>query len=401
MHQFMKRLLSSKGTFCSTEIYLVLIPYLYRGDTWRALRKLLSPTFTSGKIKSMVEPMEGIADSTLNYITKKAKEDPEIEFKSIMQGFSLDCITKVAFGMETNCHLGEDKALFELSKGILKDFFIKTYPMAFLWNFFFHFPELIKHVGFWPEGAVQIRKMTKDIINERDEKNVQVGDFVDRLRGFKKVAVAPITDEMIEAQGMVFLLAGFETTASTLSSLIYHVAMYPEVQEKIIEEIRDNIGSDDITHESISTLEYLEACIMETLRVCPTPMEHDRTCVSDCIVNGIKVKKGVRIMMPTLPAHLDPKFFPEPEKYQPERFLKENAANVIPYTWRPFGSGNRVCIAQRFAMMEMKLFFAKFMAKFKVTPTKRSGLVPELGAYGFLFYNESIAKVEPRTLIED
>ena len=401
MHQFMKRLLSSKGTFCSTEIYLVHIPYLYRGDTWRALRKLLSPTFTSGKIKSMVEPMEGIADSTLNYITKKAKEDPEIEFKSIMQGFSLDCITKVAFGMETNCHLGEDKALFELSKGILKDFFIKTYPMAFLWNFFFHFPELIKHVGFWPEGAVQIRKMTKDIINERDEKNVQVGDFVDRLRGFKKVAVAPITDEMIEAQGMVFLLAGFETTASTLSSLIYHVAMYPEVQEKIIEEIRDNIGCDDITHESISTLEYLEACIMETLRVCPTPMEHDRTCINDCIVNGIKVKKGVRIMMPTLPAHLDPEFFPEPEKYQPERFLKENAANVIPYTWRPFGSGNRVCIAQRFAMMEMKLFFAKFMAKFKVIPTKRSGLVPELGAYGFLFYNESIAKVEPRTLIEE
>jgi len=284
-----------------------------RGDTWRALRKLLSPTFTSGKIKSMVEPME----------------------------------------------------------------------------------------GFWPEGAVQIRKMTKDIIKERDEKNIQVGDFVDRLRGFKKVAVAPITDEMIEAQGMVFLLAGFETTASTLSSLIYHVAMYPEVQEKIIEEIRDNIGSDDITHESISTLEYLEACIMETLRVCPTPMEHDRTCVNDCIVNGIKVKKGVRIMMPTLPAHLDPEFFPEPEKYQPERFLKENAANVIPYTWRPFGSGNRVCIAQRFAMMEMKLFFAKFMAKFKLIPTEKSGLVPEPGNYAFFMYNESIAKVEPRTLVEE
>ena len=243
--------------------------------------------------------------------------------------------------------------------------------------------------------------MTKDIINERDEKNIQVGDFVDRLRGFKKVAVAPITDEMIEAQGMVFLLAGFETTASTLSSLIYHVAMYPEVQEKIVEEIRDNIGSDDITHESISTLEYLEACIMETLRLCPTAMEHDRTCVNDCIVNGIKVKKGVRIMMPTLPAHLDPEFFPEPEKYQPERFLKENADNIIPYTWRPFGSGNRVCIGQRFAMMEMKLFFAKFIAKFKIIPTEKSGLVPELGAFGFFLYRESMAKVEPRTLVEE
>ena len=88
--------------------------------------------------------MEGIADSTLNYITKKAKEDPEIEFKSIMQGFSLDCITKVAFGMETNCHLGEDKALFELSKGILKDMllFLKIGRMEKVSSSKVHRPQL-------------------------------------------------------------------------------------------------------------------------------------------------------------------------------------------------------------------------------------------------------------------
>ena len=134
----------------------------------------------------MLDPIEGIADSTLNYIKEKAKENPEIDFKPIMQGFSLDSITKVAFGMETNCHLGEDKELFELSKGIFADLSIKTYPMNFLWNFFFHFPEVVKYIGFWPESAVKIRTMTKDIMNERDEKNVQVGDFVDRLREASK-----------------------------------------------------------------------------------------------------------------------------------------------------------------------------------------------------------------------
>ena len=84
----------------------------------------------------------------------------------------------------------------------------------------------------------------------------------------------------------------------------------------------------------------------------------------------MKIKKGVRIQMP----HHDPEFFPEPEKFKPERFLKGNADDIIPHTWRPFGSGNRVCIGQRFAMMEMKIIIAKLLSKFKLTLTEKSGL---------------------------
>ena len=92
---------------------------------------------------------------------------------------------------------------------------------------------------------------------------------------YKKVAELPITDEMIEAQGMVFMVAGFETTANTLGSMCYQVAKRQDVQERIIEEILDTIGSDEITHENISNLEYLEACIMEDLRLCGPTTEHD------------------------------------------------------------------------------------------------------------------------------
>jgi len=367
-----------------------------RGDTWRALRKLLSPTFTTGKLKMMLHPIEGLADSTIDYVEQKAKDNPEMDFKPIMQGFALDSISKVAFGMETKCRLGEDPEFFKTTQEMISGVNLQSWPMVIIFNILFHFPELIKHVGFWPEAAVKIRKMTKDIIDERDKKDIKIGDFVDRLREFKKVATHPITDEMIEAQGMVFLLAGFETTANTLGSLIYHVSTNPEVQEKILEEIMDNIGSDDVTHENISTLEYLEACIMETLRLNPPAAEHDRTCVNDCVVNGIKIKKGVTIKMPVYAAHYDPEFFPEPEKYKPERFLKENADDIVPYTWRPFGSGNRVCIGQRFAMMEMKIFLAKFLSKFKVISTEKSGVNPEMGWYAFFTYPETIAKVELR-----
>ena len=80
---------------------------------------------------------------------------------------------------------------------------------------------------------------------------------------------------MIEAQGMVFMVAGFETTANTLGSMCYQVAKHQDVQERIIEEILDTIGSDEITHENISNLEYLEVCIMEDLRLCGPATEHD------------------------------------------------------------------------------------------------------------------------------
>ena len=100
--------------------------------------------------------------------------------------------------------------------------------------------------------------------------------------------------------------------------------------------------------------------------------------------------------MPTTAAHHDPEFFPEPERFKPERFLKENADNIIPYTWRPFGSGNRVCIGQRFAMMEMKIIIAKLLSKFKLTLTEKSGLEEQMGTFALFQYNTSYAKLELR-----
>ena len=90
-----------------------------------------------------------------------------------------------------------------------------------------------------------------------------------------------------------------------------------------------------------------------------------RSCTKDCTIKGIPFKKGTGIQLAILPAHLDPEFYPEPEKFQPERFMKENSDKIVPYTWRPFGAGNRNCIGQRFSMTEMKLCMAKMIKEFQ------------------------------------
>ena len=114
-------------------------------------------------------------------------------------------------------------------------------------------------------------------------------------------------------------------------------------------------------------LDYLEAGILETLRLFPPTIEHFTSCTND---NGIKIKKGTRIQTPIYDSYHCPDFSPETEKYKLERFLKVNSDPIISFTWRHFGAGNRNCFGQRFAIMEIKLFMGKFLGKHKLIPTE-------------------------------
>ena len=93
---------------------------------------------------------------------------------------------------------------------------------------------------------------------------------------------------------------------------------------------------------------------------------------------------------------LDEEFFPEPNSFQPERFLKENADNLVEFTWRPFGSGQRVCIGQRFAMTEMKIFLAKFVSKFKINEVPETKFVPSCGSIFLNLYETLIVELVER-----
>jgi len=331
----------------------------------------MSPTFSSGKLKGMLEPVEDIADQAINHLEEQVKSNPEIDMKPLLQGFTLDAISRVAFGMNTNVHRGGDQEFAKTAYEVFGAFTGDNVFNVVMFQLLFMFPSLISMLGFWPESAMKIAKMAQDIMTERDQKNVTNGDFIDRLREYKKVMVPPVTGPMINAQSMVFLTAGFETTANTLGSMMYFFATNPDLQDKVYEEMIENLDDDDnVTYETTKEMHYLEAFTMETLRMKPPLVEHDRICVKDCVVNGIKVKQ--------------------------DRFLKENEDQIIPYTWRPFGAGNRVCIGQRFALLEIKIFVAKLLQKFKIVQTSKTALATPNGTMFLLTYPEIVVKLERR-----
>ena len=136
---------------------------------------------------------------------------------------------------------------------------------------------------------------------------------------------------------------------------------------------------------------------METQRLYPAVINSERVCTQSCTVQGMPIPKGTKIYMPTYPAHINEEFFPQPFEFKPERFLKENSDKIIPYSYRPFGSGPRVCLGQRFAMVEMMIFMSKLMLKFKIVKVPNQTSLSYLnGDMSMNCFKEMIVKLEFR-----
>ncbi|CAG2169916.1 unnamed protein product, partial [Oppiella nova] len=174
-------------------------------------------------------------------------------------------------------------------------------------------------------------------------------------------------DELI-AQCVMFLIAGYENTSTTLSLCLYSIAKHPEVQQKLYEEIHtfheQKISSAD-SYETINSLKYMNAVIDETLRLFSPLMYLNRVATEDYELKGtgIIIKKGHEVHIPTYPMHRDPEYFTDPQVFRPERFLPENIAHN-PYTYLPFGAGPRSCIGMRLAQLEFKLALVNLIHRY-------------------------------------
>ena len=249
----------------------------------------------------------------------------------------------------------------------------------------------------YPEAFFKLHDITEEIIKERIASKTHHGDFIDKIIEVCNDPNSPVSKEMIKAQGSIFFSAGFETTSNCLSTLCYHLALNPDIQEKLREEILGIDADDEINHENISELHYLEAAILENLRIFPPITMQARICKKDAEIKGINIKKGTYVQVSIYATHHDPEFFPEPQMFKPERFLKENAEDLIPYTFQAFSGGPRLCLGQRFAMAEMKICMAKLMRKFRIKTCPSTDLKFLPGSFlGILGFEEIFLTLEPR-----
>jgi cytochrome P450 len=167
------------------------------------------------------------------------------------------------------------------------------------------------------------------------------------------------------AQGILFFLAAYDTSSVTLANIFYNISKNPSVQERLYEELSE---LENIDIKSLSQLKYLNACIMETLRLAPPLARFDREASQDYVLGntGITIPKGTLVTFSPFTVHHNPEYFKDPFEYNPDRFMPDS--KIQPHykkAFFPFGDGPRMCPGIKFAMNKIQMCIAWAILKFK------------------------------------
>ncbi|GJQ81669.1 Cyp6a9 [Trypoxylus dichotomus] len=216
----------------------------------------------------------------------------------------------------------------------------------------------------------------KNILDYRTINSANRNDFIKIFMEMQEKAKASggetMTVEEISAQAFVFFVAGFETSSTTMTFCLHELAFNQDVQDKLREEIREaHIKNDGkLTYDAVMEMRYLDQVINETLRKYPPVGGLSRECSVDYKVpnTDVTIKAGTRVIISTLALHRDPQYYPEPEKFDPERFNEENKAKRPTYTFLPFGEGPRICIGLRFGLMQTKTGLSMLLNNYRILP---------------------------------
>lgn len=199
--------------------------------------------------------------------------------------------------------------------------------------------------------------------------------------GKKEKGKINISDEDITAQAFLFFLAGFDTISMQMSFMSHELAVNPEIQEQLRKEVDETLRKFDnvLTYEALLGMKYMDMVVSETLRKWTTGIATDRICTKSFTIEPklpnekpLFIEKGTPVVLPMYAIHRDPKYYPDPEKFDPERFNDENKRKINPYTYVPFGVGPRACIGTRLALLEIKTLFCYLLAQFEIVPIEQT-----------------------------
>ncbi|KAK4308866.1 hypothetical protein Pmani_019459 [Petrolisthes manimaculis] len=347
------------------------------GDEWKGVRSLLSPIFTSGKMKGMFRLVEHKAEELNAYILREMKANSKIKIRKAFGLYSLEVISSCAFGMETNTLADDGNSIFnqkvqamsKISTGRLLKFL-----------FFMMCPKLCQalQINLTVPETEFFKEVVEEAMRSRENQQHKRGDFLDLMMEARKDHNNPnantnkytITDQVVVSNSILFILAGFDTTANTLCFVAHMLAQNPEEQQRLRQELRDIIKDHgELTYQSLLEAKFLDAVMNETLRLHPTAIFTERQCTKDYTIPGtnVTVRAKDMIMIPTWSIQRDEKYWPQPTKFRPDRFLPENKDQIRSGTFLPFGLGPRNCIGMRFALMEAKLALAKMVLNFELS----------------------------------
>ncbi|XP_055388171.1 uncharacterized protein LOC129616537 [Condylostylus longicornis] len=401
--------------------YEFLQPHLGTGlltstnQKWHARRKLLTPSFHFNILQKFLETFKDESFKFINNI--KNQPDDIVNLFDVIQKFTLNTVCETALGVNLD-DIGKSeeyrKNISASERFFMKRIFNPIKQFDVLYKMFEEYEAYQKVVNELHKFSSTIIKLRRNIFQNKDKDDIQdskkpLSNSEDDIYFFKKERRAML-DTLLEAeeknlidhQGIceevdTFMFEGFDTTSAGLMFTILCLATYQEIQEKCYEDILqlpDDFS--ELTIANLNNLQYLDCVIKESLRLYPPVPLIARKTEEEVVIGNYILPKGCNINIHIFDIHRDSYHFPNPEVFDPNRFLPENSIKRHPYAYIPFSAGVRNCIGQKFALLEIKVLIASLLKNYKIYPkTKLENIVFQTGLILRSKYPVEI-RLEPR-----
>jgi cytochrome P450 len=314
-------------------------------------RRLAQPAFHRKRIDAYAAIM---VDATLLKIARWS-DGERIDVERETNRLALEIVSQAVFGSDLSADMDA------ISTSL--DDAMATFPFSMM-----PFSELLDNVPIGPTRRLKRAKRRLDAIVDRMLAEHRAGggdpnDLLSMLLAASDDEGAGLGDAQIRDEALTILLAGHETTANAIAWTFYLLQRHGEIEEKLYAHVADVLGDRDPTAADVPRLDYVRAVFAETLRLYPPAWVTARRALHAVDIGPYRIARGDIVIVSQYVSHRDPRYFPDPERFDPERWFREAPPK---FAYFPFGGGNRLCIGESFAWMEGILVLATIVRRFRL-----------------------------------
>ncbi|KAK4880260.1 hypothetical protein RN001_008406 [Aquatica leii] len=340
------------------------------GSKWKIRRKLITPTFHFQILEQYIGIFNVQSDVLVDCLKDRLDEQAFDLFPYITL-CTLDVICEAAMGTQVNAQKDSNNIYVRSVKDMCIIVAERVFSPTKMINFLY---QLTTTYSKEKKTLSVLHNYTTSVINERRQSlNAATNIETDEDTGIKRRLTfldlllrcnlngSKLSTESIREEVDTFMFEGHDTTASGVAFTLYCLSKNKNkhIQAKLHEIFCDDKNRSP-TYQDLQSMKYLEMVIKEALRLYPPVPTYSRTLNEDVEFDNHILPKGLTLTILALSLHRQEEVFPDPEKFDPERFSLENSSKRSPYAYLPFSAGARNCIGQRFAMLELKSVVSKF-----------------------------------------
>ncbi|KAJ8881839.1 hypothetical protein PR048_018325 [Dryococelus australis] len=341
--------------------------------------------------------MVQVSKNMNTYLDTHAPKGP-LNCKDMVGSFALDIVACCAYGLDGTALVNPHSEFAEIGRVFLAPSIRQGIEQMIIMLF----PRLagFLNIGITKKEVTKFfQRVMKEAVVFRQKNNVRKNDFLQLLISLKEKSQGKkvvnwydeFTDDDVAAHCMTFFFDGYETSSNSLMYTLYELAVNPDVQGKLTDEIVASLETTngEITYEGILEMKYLDMSVRKYPsvpfigRLCTKPFELEAS-------NGLRcrVEPGTPVMTPTLGIHHDAKYYPDPLRFDPDRFTEENIQRRHRYAFLPFGEGPRQCLGARFGEALVKCGIVSILAHYEILPTEKTPKELSHSPQAFIFVTD-------------